>query len=98
MATPGFNAEASIYRSETAYRAVFLGTSAHGAASVLPQFRSRVRRQCGRCVGGTRTCFVWGYECTVEEGSPGSPDLGIPPSPGYVRCEPEVFNEFEVSC
>jgi hypothetical protein len=95
---PGFNAEMALCPATKAYFTFPRGTDGYSEALVQPQFRSRVRRQCGPCVDGTRTCFLWGYECTVVEGSPGSDELGIPGTPGYVRCEPEIFSEQEVSC
>jgi hypothetical protein len=95
---PGFTAEVSIYQSTATYFTSSFGSSADGVAVVQPQFRSRVRRQCGPCVNGKRDCFLYGYECTVIEGAPGSPDLGIPPGPGHVRCEPEIFREWEQAC
>lgn len=98
MPMPGFSAEASIYRSSASYFTDSFGISADGVAVVQPQFRSRVRRQCGPCVNGTRTCFLWGYECSVVEGPPGSEELGVPPGEPHVRCEPEVFREWEQSC
>lgn len=98
MNMPGFTAEVSIYQSTATYLTGFFGSSADGVAVVQPQFRSRVRRQCGPCVNGTRECFLWGYECTVVEGGPGSSELGIPPGEGHVSCEPEVFREWEQSC
>jgi len=98
MPLPGFNADASVYRSTRAYVAAPLGSAFDGAALVQPQFRSQVRRRCGRCVGGRRTCFLFGYECTVEPGTPGSDELGIPGTPGHVSCVPEVFDEIETRC
>jgi hypothetical protein len=89
MTIPGFSAGVSIYHSTVTYFTGSFGISADGVAVIIqPQFRSRVRRQCGPCVNGTRYCFLWGYECSVVEGGPGSPDIGIPPGQGHLRCEP----------
>src|SRR3954447_24352668 len=98
MSLPGFTAESSAYTSSAHY-----GGSSHvegesSAAVVLPQFRSHVRTQCGRCVNGSRSCFTFGYECTIVEGAPGSDELGVPGSGPSVQCEPEVFREFERPC
>lgn len=98
MTMPGFSAEATLYRSTARYAVNATRSFAAGAPAVQPQFRSQVRRQCGRCVNRRRDCFLVGYECTVEPGVPGSPELGIPPSPGHVRCEPEVFREWQERC
>ena len=98
MKMPGFSAEVSAYRSTATYVAASFGISTDGGAYVEPQFRSHVRRQCGPCVNKKRDCFLWGYECTVEEGGPGSTELGIPGGPGHVSCIPEVFREWEQSC
>ena len=98
MTLPGFSADASLYRSAATYVAFPLGGPGADAAVVQPQFRSQVRRQCGPCRNRRRTCVVFGYECTVEPGTPGSPELGIPGTPGHVSCEPEVFQEYEVRC
>ncbi len=98
MNMPGFTAEVSIYQSTASYFTGSFGISADGGGVVQPQFRSHVRRQCGPCVNGTRFCFLWGYECTVIEGAPGSPELGIPPGEGHLRCEPEIFREWEQHC
>ena len=95
---PVFTAEMSIFQSTATYFTGSFYSSADGVAVVQPQFRSRVRRQCGPCVNGTRDCFLWGYQCSVVEGGPGSPDLGIPPGQGHARCEPEVFREWEQAC
>jgi hypothetical protein len=98
MTIPGFTAESSAYPSEAIYGGSSRVARGASAAVVLPQFRSHVRHQCGPCVNGTKTCFVFGYECTVVEGTPGSGDLGIPGSGPSVRCEPEVFSETERPC
>lgn len=98
MTIPTFSAEVSIYQSTRSYVTGSFGSFAESSAVVQPQFRSHVRRQCGPCKNGKRQCVLFGDECTVIEGAPGSPHLGIPPSPGYVSCEPEIFREWEQSC
>jgi hypothetical protein len=99
MTAPGFNAEAGMYAPATVYSAITSRPyDRRGAVAVEPQFRAAVRRQCGPCRDGKRWCVLWGYECSVIEGSPGSPELDIPPSPGHVRCEPDIFQEWEARC
>ncbi len=95
---PGFSAEATIYQSTATYFIGFFNSSVDSIAVVQPQFRSRVRRQCGPCINGMRDCFLWGYECSVVDGGPGSSELGIPPGEDHVRCEPEIFREWEQAC
>lgn len=98
MKMPGFTAEVSIYQSTATYFASPFGSSTEGVAVVQPQFRAQVRRGCGPCVNGTRSCFLYGYECTVEEGVPGNEELGIPPARGFVNCNLESFQEWEQPC
>lgn len=96
---PKFTAEASIYQSTATYfTGSFLGGSGDGVAVVRAQFRAKVRRQCGPCMNGKRDCTLWGYDCSVIEGPRGSPDLGIPPGRGRVRCQFEVFEWREEQC
>lgn len=97
MNMPRFTAEASVYRPAASYFSA-QPFPRDGVALIQPQFRSGVRRQCGRCVDGTRSCVVWGYECTAVKGAPGSKALGIPPSPGHLRCQLEIFREMEEAC
>jgi hypothetical protein len=98
MTIPGFGGEAGVYQSRARYFVESMPGSSPRDAVLQPQFRSQVRRQCGRCVNGSRSCVLVGYECTVEEGTPGSPELGIPGTPGHVQCEPEIFREWELPC
>lgn len=95
---PGFTAEASMRQYTATHFADFFGIASESSSTIQPQFRSRVRTQCGPCKNKKRECVTWGYECTVVEGAPGSEHLGIPGSPGHVRCEPEIFREFEQRC
>ena len=95
---PGVTAEASMPQSAGTHYAGLFGIASESSLTIQPQFRSRVRTQCGPCRNRIRECITWGYECTVVPGVPGSDELGIPGTPPHIRCEPEIFREFEQRC
>ncbi len=101
MKLPGFLNEEKLNETVVSYLANSSMDFVKNSSIIIPQlprYRARVGRYCGPCRNRKKTCFLTGYECTVEPGAPGSDYLRIPPGPGYVRCEPTVFESWQISC
>ncbi|MBC7936274.1 MAG: hypothetical protein H7Y86_13065 [Rhizobacter sp.] len=67
-----------------------------GAAAVIPQYK-RHSLKCTPCRDGEKICVRMSEVCKAVDGSPGSEHLGIPPTPGHVRCVP-AFRSWRQAC